>query len=266
MVGCRRSSKARSIIPPRKSRMSTATPDPRIRLRQLYEACPLCESKRFGRLREDDCRGHAGYDPGLPPTMVWCLCQDCGHCFVEGYLTAEGLDLLFKKTQDVQSPAAVFRPPDPSWLPGHFPVEQHRLAWARIVERVTRLRGGLPTRADRWLDVQDFTAAPGSLAVISMADVLEHMPFPKPALRHSADLLRPDGLLFLSMPNGDTIVWKYLDSYKVSPYWIEIEHCHNFTKDRLFALLTETGFEPLDYDINHRYRSGMDIVARKRAG
>lgn len=50
------------------------------------------------------------------------------------------------------------------------------------------------------------------------------------------------------------------------PYWIEIEHCHNFTKDRLFALLAETGFESLDYDINHRYRSGMEIVARKRVG
>jgi SAM-dependent methyltransferase len=289
--------------------MPAATPDPRLRLRTPYEACPLCESKRFGRLREDDCRGHAGYDPGLPPTMVWCLCQECGHCFVEGYLTAEGLDLLFRKTQDTQSPTAIFRPPDPSWPPGHFPVEQQRLAWARIVERVTRRRGALPTRADKWLDVgcgsgmllmtawewgyhavgldlrqdtvdmlrgmqveahrldfQDFAAPPGSLAVISMADVLEHMPFPKPALRHAAALLGPDGLLFLSMPNGDTIVWKYLDSYKVSPYWVEIEHCHNFTKDRLFALLAETGFEPLDYDINHRYRSGMDIVARKRAG
>jgi hypothetical protein len=75
------------------------------------------------------------------------------------------------------------------------------------------------------LDFQDFAAPPGSLAVISMADVFEHMPFPKAALRHAATLLRPDGLIFLSMPNGDTIVWKYFDNYKVSPY------CHNFTKD-----------------------------------
>jgi hypothetical protein len=37
-------------------------------------------------------------------------------------------------------------------------------------------------------------------------------------------------------------------------------------RTRLFALLTEMGFEPVDYDINHRYRAGMEVVARKRAG
>jgi protein O-GlcNAc transferase len=111
-------------------------------------------------------------------------------------------------------------------------------------DTVDMLRG-MQVEAHR-LDFQAFTAPPGSIAVISMADVLEHMPFPKPALRHAAALLKPDGLIFLSMPNGDTIVWKYLDSYKINPYWFEIEHYHNFTKDRLFALLAETGFEPLD--------------------
>ena len=51
-----------------------------------------------------------------------------------------------------------------------------------------------------------------------------------------------------------------------NPYWYEIEHCHNFTKTRLEALLQELGFENLHYDINQRYRTGMEVVARKRAG
>jgi protein O-GlcNAc transferase len=32
-----------------------------------------------------------------------------------------------------------------------------------------------------------------------MADVLEHMPFPRPGLAAAHQLLRPDGVLFLSM-------------------------------------------------------------------
>lgn len=276
--------------------------------RQPYEFCPLCDSKDFAKLREDDCRPHPCYDPELPATMTWCLCRSCGHCFVDGYLTEEGLKLVFKKTQDIQSPAVMFRAPEKVWQPGNFPVEQQRRIWAPIVDRVTRLRGGLPHGQQKWLDVgygngmllftawewgyhpigldmrkdtvdqlrgmqieahnlefQDYQAPTGSIEVISMANVLEHMPFPRPVLRHAADLLAPNGMIFLSMPNGDTIVWKYLDSFKgQNPYWFEIEHCHNFTKNRLSALLDDLGFEVLDYNINHRYRTGMEVIARKR--
>jgi 2-polyprenyl-3-methyl-5-hydroxy-6-metoxy-1,4-benzoquinol methylase len=38
-----------------------------------------------------------------------------------------------------------------------------------------------------------------------MADVLEHMPFPKTGLAAAHRLRRPDGVLFLSMPNMDNM-------------------------------------------------------------
>ena len=46
--------------------------------------------------------------------------------------------------------------------------------------------------------------------VISMADVLEHMPHPLQSLSRAHALLRPRGLLFLSMPNMDAITWRLL--------------------------------------------------------
>lgn len=288
--------------------MNADLPNSSGQMRHPYDSCPLCESRNFAKLREDDCRRHKCYDPALPATITWCVCQDCGHCFVDGYLTDEGLKLVFKRTHGVQDPAVMFRPPEASWQPGNFPIEVHRRLWAPIVERVTRLRGTLPAKDDKWLDVGcgngillftawewgyhavgldmrqdtvemlrgmrveaynldflDYASPPGSIAVISMANVLEHLPFPKPVLRHAHDLLKPDGQLFLSLPNGDTVVWKYLDSFPShNPYWFEIEHCHNFTRNRLVELLKETGFEPADYNINLRYRTGMEIVARKR--
>jgi hypothetical protein len=42
-----------------------------------------------------------------------------------------------------------------------------------------------------------------------------------------------------------------------------IEHYHNFSRSRLYALLRETGFEPVRYGISERYRACMEVIARK---
>jgi protein O-GlcNAc transferase len=68
--------------------------------------------------------------------------------------------------------------------------------------------------------------------VVSMADVLEHMPFPRKALARVHQLLSDEGLLFVSMPNIDAFVWKMLDRNGENPYWGEIEHLHNFGRTR----------------------------------
>jgi SAM-dependent methyltransferase len=100
--------------------------------------------------------------------------------------------------------------------------------------------------------------------VVSLADVLEHIAFPRPALERAAQLLQPRGLLFVSTPNIDTAVWRALDAQQANPYWGELEHYHCFSRARLYALLQECGFEPLHYDVSPRYRCGMDVIARKR--
>ena len=105
---------------------------------------------------------------------------------------------------------------------------------------------------------------PGRFGVISMADVLEHVPFPKTALTAAYSLLRPQGVLFLSMPNMDTIVWRILDASRSNPYWGEIEHYHNFSRARLYALLEEQGFSLLAYHISERYRACMEVIAVRR--
>lgn len=100
-------------------------------------------------------------------------------------------------------------------------------------------------------------------SVISMADVLEHVPYPATALKAAQRLLQPHGALFLSMPNMDTMVWRSLDANNSNPYWGEIEHYHNFSRTRLYAFLEEHGFSPVSYHISERYRACMEIVAVK---
>ncbi|MEJ2124329.1 MAG: class I SAM-dependent methyltransferase [Alphaproteobacteria bacterium] len=105
---------------------------------------------------------------------------------------------------------------------------------------------------------------PGRFSVISMADVLEHIPMPKGALAAAHRLLRPGGVLFLSMPNSETIIWQIMDASNNNPYWPEIEHCHNFSRTRLYALLEEFGFTPRSYSISDRYPSCMQVIAIKQ--
>ncbi len=99
-------------------------------------------------------------------------------------------------------------------------------------------------------------------SVISMADVLEHMPYPKAALKAAHMLMEPNGVLFVSMPNMGSLLWREMTDQNVNPYWLEIEHYHNFSRERLYALLKETGFQPLRFGVSLRYRACMEVTAR----
>ncbi len=99
--------------------------------------------------------------------------------------------------------------------------------------------------------------------MISLADVLEHMPFPKQGLAAAHRLLQSDGVLFVSMPNYGCMAWHLLDAGNANPYWGELEHFHNFSRARLSALLIEQGFEPVQYAVSERYRVCMELIARR---
>jgi protein O-GlcNAc transferase len=256
--------------------------------RVSYEACPLCDCSDIPPYRFSDCSQHPLYRPPLPARMNWLRCQGCGHVFVDGYWTSEALGVLFGNTDRRQQ------------VGGDF--EQQRIFSAKIIEKVARHRstgdwldigfgngsllftaeefGFRPVGADSDIAkvealkkfgiesyAQDFETLPmaGRFDVISMADVLEHLPFPRRALLAAIKLLRPNGVLFVSAPNLSAPAWRMLDLVNANPYWSEIEHYHNFSRERLFALLSETGFTPTEYGVSERYRLGMEVVAVSQA-
>lgn len=257
--------------------------------RVLYQGCPLCGDTQRTEIAVGDCSGHALYKPSLPRHQRWLRCGACAHEYVDGYFGPDALTVLFSDTHANQ-------------LPGHD-IENARYTWARIVEYVSALRpalggrwldvgfgnGGLLTTAEefgyevvgldlrresvRLMQALGYAAHDVSLEdyradrpfdVLSMADVLEHMPFPKRGLQRARELLSPEGLLLVSMPNSDSFLWKILSKNGVNPYWGEIEHYHNFGRARLYALLEEHGFTPIRYGVSLRYRACMEVVARKR--
>jgi SAM-dependent methyltransferase len=258
--------------------------------RIAYDACPLCGHEDAEDVGVASCANHPLYCSELPGQMRWIRCDACGHVFVDGYWSDAAQAILFRNAHPFQLPGS-------DTLAG-------RTAAAKIVEDVSRVRGrwtgrwlevgfgngallttaaefgyeavGLDLRAEgvRRMRSLGFDARCMNLTevdarepfdVLSMADVLEHMPFPKLALLHARQLLSPGGVLFVSMPNMDSFAWQQLEREGKNPYWGELEHFHNFGRRRLYALLEETGFSPCRYGISQRYLACMEVTATIQA-
>lgn len=255
--------------------------------RVLYDACPLCASKDISGHKTADCTKHPLYNTVLDPVIAWKKCAACDHVFTDGYFTDEASRIIFSKTHEYQKTGQN--------------IEKQRFISARMIEKALPYasgghwldigfgNGSLLFTAQEYgfnpvgVDLRDSNVAalkqfgieahcvdinkfdqPGRYSVISMADVLEHMPFPKPCLAAVHKLLRPGGIVLISMPNSGSMVWKALDMANANPYWGEIEHFHNFSRERLYSLLNECGFEPLRYGISERYRVCMEVIAMRK--
>ena len=213
-------------------------------------------------------------------------CEDCHHQFINGHFTDEALEVIFSKTFE--------------YLNVGYKIEQQRIISARMIEKIIPFKsygtwldvgfgnGSLLFTADEYgyepigVDLREDVVAAlkaegiqahcdlvqniefqNSISVVSMMDVLEHIPYPKEVLMSMHSIMDEDGILLISMPNSESWVWKFWNKKNQVPYFNTIEHYHNFSKTRLVSLLNECGFNIKNYGISDRYRSCMEIVAQK---
>lgn len=254
--------------------------------RVAYESCPLCNSPDIAPHKVADCARHPNYDASQPPTMIWSRCASCDHIFTQGYFAPDTSKPLLARANPEQTVG--------------YDAEAGRLASARIVSHVARFKpsgdwldvgfgdASLLFTAQEWgfqpvglddsltntealknfgfetyrvpIHELDF---PGRFSVVSMAGQLERMPFPRTALDAAHRLLKPGGVVFLSMPNVATMVWRLRDVGGNNPAWGDVETCHSFTRDRLYALLQTQGFKPAAYNAGDRGHSVMEVIAVK---
>jgi SAM-dependent methyltransferase len=104
--------------------------------------------------------------------------------------------------------------------------------------------------------VEDGGIAPGSVDVITMWDVIEHLSNPQPLLRSLRELLRPGGTLFVQTPNVRVQLAKaWLTAAKdrgVVPgkhYLALRDHVNQFSRPSLGQLARETGFAEPRYEV-----------------
>ncbi len=256
-------------------------------LREHYDGCPLCGGRDTSSETEARITNHPRYNSALPPIVKWHRCRSCAHTFADGYLSPAGVALIQVTSDSVVGKDA----------------ERNRKDTAKIVSRIARelespLRNGewldiefgnasLLFTAAEWgftpvgVDANDANVqklrrfgyeacrdvaeiqSEARFCVVSMRDCLDHVPYPDRTLKALHRTMRPGGIVFLSLPNRDTIVWRALDASGANPYGADPERYHVFTRARLAALLQEHGFELLEYGISEEHRSAMEILALK---
>jgi predicted O-linked N-acetylglucosamine transferase (SPINDLY family)/SAM-dependent methyltransferase len=254
-------------------------------MRTAFEGCPICDGQETRAENEARITNHRLYNTILPSVLKWRRCTHCEHVFTEGYLTPAGAEIVYaaaksevsvgkdaescrKISAKIVSRAARYAPGG-DWLDIEFGNASrvftaaewgfHAVGVGANESSVAKLkRFGYEAYSNL-----DEAKAEGRFSVVSMIDVLDGMAFPAKSLAAIHAMMRPGGVLILSLPNRDTIVWRALDATNSNPYWADLERYHIFTRARLTALLQDCGFELAEYGISEDQRSAMEIVALK---
>lgn len=111
--------------------------------------------------------------------------------------------------------------------------------------RMCREELGLDVRAGV---LEPDTYPPDTFDVVSMGDVIEHVPDPVHTLRTVARILKPGGHVIISTPNVDSAAARFL---QVKPE----EHIYYFSARTLAASLQKAGLETVQMGTLDRYRN-----------
>jgi methionine biosynthesis protein MetW len=86
--------------------------------------------------------------------------------------------------------------------------------------------------------------------VIILSHVLEHLPDPKATLKEINRILKPNGLLIISIPNVNSFEAKHFKKYWTA--WELPRHFYHFSNKTVETLLNKTGFNisKINYDTN----------------
>jgi SAM-dependent methyltransferase len=266
-------------------------------LQEAYSGCPLCASPTT-HVGTADCRQHVLWHEPLPPTIEWMRCDACGHVHTRHYWTQAGLAEVFRNAHRNQVADASLEQRRYTWKP----VVQNAIhalgGYARVFDDATppvwldvgcgnglvqmiasefgfaAIGVDMREQAVHALTALGYRAVCANFLdvrmdrpalVISMLDVLEHMPWPAKALQHARELMPAGGCLVVALPNMHASTWKQMDADNSNPYWLELEHHHNFSRPRLVRLLADHGFEVALFDIPQRYIAGMELYAIRRS-
>lgn len=101
--------------------------------------------------------------------------------------------------------------------------------------------------------LEDAAITPGSLDLVTLNHVLEHLADPWDALRRIATWLAPGGLLFIEVPNLAGVRKQAANTFHTAHIW-------NFTPETLALLAWQQGFVPL----TQAGAGGTSVVLRRR--
>lgn len=95
--------------------------------------------------------------------------------------------------------------------------------------------------------LEQYVGEPGSVDVITMWDVFEHLPEPHRLLQKAHTLLRPGGFLALTSPDASS--WYARLMGKRWHLYIPPEHIHHYTHASFASIVRQHGFQLVEYGV-----------------
>jgi SAM-dependent methyltransferase len=231
--------------------------------------CPICGSDRLALALETP-----ELNQGKPGAFRLDECWSCGHVFQNPALTDAGLDLYYRDFYDgagEEHTELIFGAGVPSyqgradlvgtvteprrWLDvgaghGHFCLLA-RTVWPHATFDGLDMSGSIDEAERRgWVHRArrgSFTDMVGELAgsydVVSMHHYLEHTRDPGAELDAATKVLEPGGHLLIELPDASSWLGRRLGRYWAP--WLQPQHLHFLTADRVETMLRDRGFEVL---------------------
>lgn len=253
-----------------------------------FGSCPICGGS--GVAHYAAC-SYTALDCPVPfyPAKLWMKCESCHNLYTR-YYPEEYLSSAGQKLETIT--------PHPSLE--HVSRPQRQAIWGNILNSISEFTFGkdvlevgigkgefiaaalemgyhvdgieiIRTTAQEIADLLDIPIICGNFlefetdkkySILSMGDVLEHLGDPVAALKKAYDLLRDDGILWLSTPNyesGFSRCMKYKD-----PMWLEPTHVTYFSANGLEQVAETCGFVIQKYSISDRYNGSMELILKKK--
>lgn len=206
------------------------------------------------------------------------VCDTCGFTHLDPVPSQGSVDALYKKGfyEKVKSEWLEESREDREWLDLTAEVELRRLMehrWTRqgVLLDVGAGLGDFVRVARRYYDAvglepSDYACfvmkaaniphwhgffhstqvTPGSVNVLRMAWYLEHSVTPKLDLKRAHELLEPDGLLSVTVPNDFSVIQSLVvDKTGKKDYWVDPTHINYFNLDTLRETIIQAGFDVL---------------------
>ncbi len=132
----------------------------------------------------------------------------------------------------------------PNWKTLGFEMSEPAVKFAKEKNGLTTIYPGM---------VQSSGIGKGSVDIITLWDVIEHIPKPQPLLEYLFSILKPGGILFLQTPNVPIQLIKAklkvaLKGMKPDVHYLEAkDHINDYSRKTLSMLGKQTGFESTEY-------------------
>jgi 2-polyprenyl-3-methyl-5-hydroxy-6-metoxy-1,4-benzoquinol methylase len=132
---------------------------------------------------------------------------------------------------------------------GFFLAEANARGWqvegldvSTFAVNYTRDRFGFPVQQGSFTDL-DFQR--GHYALITLWDVIEHVPDPAAYIKRAAELLQSGGVIALATPDVDSLP-AHITGKRWVGYKLSEEHLYYFSPKTLTRMLNEAGFDVVD--------------------